>query len=154
MPIVLYGLMKEVEEVCTLAVKEFKKNPKLARLKIFHGRKPKNIIFALQALGRCARRHYGKTLKNIPLREASNEEFLSDLWTFADTSLLIASIYSHTALGHLDAYHLGISDKKIVPSSVTRASKSFAQSLRCIELTKKLLGKRSEIYRLHPKQKK
>jgi len=154
MPVVFFGLMKEVEEVCQSAVQEIKKNPKLAQLKIFLGRKPKDIVNELQDLGRCARRYHGQRFKNMPLHEALNDELISDLWTFADAALLIASISGYIALCQLDSYHHGSGNKKIVPSSVTKANGSFEQSLRCIALAEKLWVKRGEIYRLLSKHKK
>ncbi len=154
MPRVFFELMEEVEKLCSSATHEIKKNPELAQLKIFHGRKQQDIIFAFRDLKKCARRYGGQRFKNIPIREALNDELLSDLWTLADAALLISSIYGHTAQRHLNDYHLESRNKKIVPSSVTKASKSFEQSLRCIKVAEELWIKRSEIYRLLSRGKK
>lgn len=154
MPRVFFKLMEETEKLCSSAAQEIKKDPEFSRSKIFHGRKPRDIIFSLRYLGKCARRYRGQRFKNMPLRQALNDKLLSDLWTLADAALLIASISGNTALGHLNNYHLGVSEKNIVPSSVTKARKTFEQSLRCIAIAEKLLVKRCEIYRLLPKQKK
>lgn len=162
MPIVFFGLIEEVEGLCTSAIQELKKNPKIERLKIFRARKPfhakkiKDIILILGDIKKCAHKYLGQRFKSRPLHEVLNDKLLSDLWTFADTMLLIASIYGHTAMGHLDDYHMGIESfgEKIIPRSVAKAGELSQQSLRGFEISKKLLVKRYEICRLFPKQKK